>query len=252
LHESRTTPRALRKSALFVFVLLLAARTVAAADAETARVVRAYDGDSVWLTDGREVRLIGVNTPELGRDGTPDQPLAETARARTDTLVRGRTVRLVYDAERFDHYGRTLAYVVLADGRDLQRLLIREGLGWFIAVSPNVARLDDYRSAETEARAAGRGIWSRPEYEPIPAERLTHRDTGFRRIIGTVWRVNDHGDWALLRLTRRFALTMSHRHDTPSPTSFAGKRILARGWVTEYKNRLRMRVTDPAMLQTLP
>ena len=245
-------PGALRKSALFVLVLLLATRFAAAADAETVRVLRAYDGDSLWLTDGREVRLIGVNAPELGRDGLPDQPLAAAARDRTDGLVRGRAVQLVYDLERFDHYGRTLAYVGLPDGRDLQELLIREGLGWFIAVAPNVARLDVYRSAETQARIASRGIWARAEYKPIPVEKLTRDDTGFRRIVGTVHHVEDHGDWALLRLAPGVALAISRGHGAPSPESLARKRILARGWLTEYKNGLSMRVSAPAMLEVLP
>lgn len=244
---------ALRRSALFISVLLLfATGFVAAADTETVRVVRAYDGDSVWLADGREIRLIGVNAPELGRDGAPDQPLAIAARDRTNKLVRGRTVQLVYDAERFDHYGRTLAYIVLPDGRDLQQLLVREGLAWFIAIPPNLARLDKYRAAETQARAADRGIWARAEYEPIPAEKLLPGQTGFHRIVGTVQRVDDHGDWAVLHLAPRVDLTISRGHDVPSPESFAGKRVLARGWLTEYRNGLSMRVSDQAMIKVLP
>lgn len=249
--DARKTPRALRWGALFVWVLWLATGT-AAADGEIARVVRVYDGDSLWLADGREVRLIGINAPELGRDGTPDQPLARAARDRTNLLVRGKAVRLVYDAERFDHYGRTLAYVVLPDGRDLQEILARDGLAWFVAIAPNVTRRDTYRHAEAEARAANRGIWSRPEYLPIAADRLSARQTGFQRISGTVKQVDEHGDWVLLRLAPGIALTIARSPDFPAPEHYAGKRVLARGWVTEYKNELRMRITDPAMLEELP
>lgn len=252
MYESRTTLGALGRGAFFVLLLVLAIGFAGAEETERVHVVRAYDGDSVWLADGREVRLIGLNAPELGRDGAADQPLALAARDRTDELVRGRTVRLVYDAERFDHYGRTLAYVVLPDGRDLQQLLIREGLAWFIAVSPNVARLDAYRSAEAAARAAGRGIWARPEYQPIPAETLGPRETGFHRVVGIVRRVDDHGGWAVLRLAPGVDLTMARVRGFPAPESFLGKRVVARGWLTEYGHGLHMRVTDRAMLQITP
>lgn len=245
---------ALRGGAFFVSALLLAFSFGARADVdgEAARVARAYDGDSLWLTDGREVRLIGINAPELGRDGAPDQPLAAAARDRLDRLVRGRTVRLQYDVERADHYGRTLAYVVLPDGRDLQQLLVREGLAWFIAVAPNVAHRDAYRAAEAEARAARRGLWARVDYRPVPAEELTPDQVGFRRILGTVRRVDDHGAWAALRLAAGVVLTLPRSAVGPDPRVFKGKRVVARGWLTAYKNGLRMRITDPTMLEILP
>lgn len=254
MRERFPTIGALRGSAFFVLALLLVLGFGARADVdgETARVARAYDGDSLWLADGREVRLIGINAPELGRDGAPDQPLAAAARDRADRLVRGKTVQLRYDVERADHYGRTLAYVILPDGRDLQRLLVREGLAWFIAVAPNVARRDAYRAAEAEARAARRGLWSRAEYRPVPAEELAHHQTGFRLVRGTVRRIDDHGAWAVLHLAPGVALTLPRSTAVPDAAVMKGKRIVARGWLTAYKNGLRMRITDPTMLEILP
>ena len=213
-----------------------------------ARVLWAYDGDSLRLADHREVRLIGINAPELGHDGKPDQPLAETARNRADRLVRGQTVTLRYDSERVDRYGRTLAYVFLSDGQDVQEILLREGLAWFVAIAPNIANRDRYRTAEAQARNARRGIWSLAEYDPTPAERLTPRDTGFRLVVGTVVRVDYHAQWALLHLAPGVALTMP----SAAARSFVRKRIVARGWLTAYKDGLRMRITDPAMIETLP
>lgn len=245
------THGALRKGALFVSVLLLVCRLGAAGDTEVVRVTRAYDGDSLWLADGREVRLIGVNTPELGRDGAADQPVAAAARDRVNALVRGRTVRIVYDLERFDRHGRTLAYLMLPDGRDLQELLIDEGLGWFIAVAPNTARLAAYRAAEARARAAHRGVWARTRYRPVPAEKLTPRLTGFKLITGRVRSVDMHARWVALHLAPRVTLTMP-RGDARSPESLTDRRIVARGWLRAYKNGVRMRISAPAMLEVLP
>jgi len=250
LHETRRTPRALQWSALVIFAFV-AAPSIAHAE-ETVRVLWVHDGDTLRLSDQRDVRLIGINAPEIGRDGKPDEALAAAARNRVSQLVRGRPVQLRYDNERFDHHGRTLAYVFLSDGRDLQEILLREGLAWFVAMAPNVVHRDRYRAAEAEARAGRHGIWSLSDYDPIPAEQLTQRDTGFRRIVGTVMRVEERRRWVALRLAKHVELTMPRGVDGSAPTSLAGRRIVARGWLAAYKNSLRMRITDPTMLETLP
>src|SRR5258706_13154531 len=119
---------ALRASALFVYAPSLLAWTTGAraADDETVSVRWALDGDSLLLTDGRQVRLIGINAPELGKNGVAEQPLAREARDRATALTRGRTVRLVYDRERADRYGRTFANRMLSDGRELPKILLRQ------------------------------------------------------------------------------------------------------------------------------
>lgn len=230
----------------------LAALWVATARAETVRVRWALDGDSLRLSDRREVRMIGINAPELGHNGAADQPLAAAAHKRLDELVRGRAVNLRYDVERFDRYGRTLAYAFLPDGRDVQEILLREGLVWFVAIAPNISARERYLSAEAKARAQRLGVWSLAEYEPIPAERLGARDTGFRLVTGTVTRVSRHQEWYTLRLAPDVELTLPHKHGWPLPPLLTGRHILARGWLTAYKSGLRMRITDRSMLEVLP
>ncbi len=239
---------------MLALLYALALASAAAAETEWARVQWVLDGDSVRLADGRDVRLIGINAPELGKEDRPDQPLAAAARERLRALAQDRTVQLIYDAERLDRHGRTLAYLVLADGGDPQEILLREGLAWFVAVPPNVARLPRYRAAEAQARSARRGVWAVKQYEPIPAERLRRGDTGFARITGTVAAVHYHEGTAALQLTDFVHLALPYpSSDFPqTPQALVGKRILARGWLTEYKNGLRMRVTHPAMLELLP
>lgn len=236
-------------SALFVFGVWLA---LGVAAAEEVRVLRAPDGDSLLLADGRAVRLIGINTPELGKDGAPHQPLAAKARQRTHRLVGGQIVRLEYDRERHDRYGRVLAYAFLPDGRDLQELLLRDGLAWFVAIPPNLAHLDAYRAAEAQARAAGRGIWQQPEYGATPANNLERAKTGFRLVSGAVQQLHRRGDAMEMRLAPRVSLLISPEHYRELPQPLRGKRVLARGWLTEYKNGLRMRITHPAMLDVQP
>ncbi|MFL6624606.1 MAG: thermonuclease family protein [Sulfurifustaceae bacterium] len=204
------------------------------------------------LADGREVRLIGINAPEIGKNGTPDDPLAREARYRTMGLTRGQTVRIEYGSERFDRYGRTLAYALLADGRDLQEILVREGLAWYVAIPPNITRLERYRAAEAEARRLRRGVWSRPEYAPVAAEELKPERSGFIRLAGTVRAVYRRGDYTDLVIAPMIELRLPADVVAAlgrSPQSLIGRRVVARGWLTEYKSRHRLRVTHPAMLE---
>jgi micrococcal nuclease len=122
-------------------------------------VKRAVDGDTLLLVDGRRVRLLGVDTPETKKEGTPIQPWGLEAHTFTEQFVEGRSVRLEFDKERHDKYGRVLAYVY-ADQKLLNEELIRAGLGRAILNHPyRKAMKRRFRNAEKEARRAHRGIW---------------------------------------------------------------------------------------------
>jgi micrococcal nuclease len=76
-------------------------------------------------------------------------------------LVEGRRVRLRYDAERQDRYGRTLAYVFRSqDGLFVNAELVRRGYATTLTIPPTVAHADDFRQLARGARRAGRGLWS--------------------------------------------------------------------------------------------
>src|SRR3954447_12250113 len=85
-----------------------------AGGSEAARVQRVVDGDTVVLAGGERVRYIGVDTPESVKPGTPVQCFAEAASHFNTRLIEGERVRLRFDAERRDRYGRLLAYVYRA------------------------------------------------------------------------------------------------------------------------------------------
>jgi len=128
------------------------------------QVRRVVDGDTLLLTNGAKVRLIGADTPETVMRGHPVEPYGPEATDFTRRFVErenGR-VRLQFDRERIDKYDRFLAYVWV-DDRMLNEELIRAGLATaetgFRYSSTMKTR---FRRAEEEARAAGRGIWAAP------------------------------------------------------------------------------------------
>ena len=239
-----------KKAPLGAFLLLVF--WLGAALAAPVRVAEVVDGDTVVLADHRLVRLIGINTPELGRDGAPDEPLARAARARLAALARDQLVTLIPGHETRDRHGRLLAYLVLADGRDAQELLLREGLAAPVAVPPNLDRLARYRAAAEQARQAGRGLWAEPYFAAHAAATVDR--PGFQFVRGTVEKVQRRRHDTLLHLADRFALVIPHadaaRFGCPL-TALRGRRVEASGWVSARKDTRRMRVHHPAMLWLL-
>ena len=124
-------------------------------------VVGVIDGDTVELEDGRRVRLIGIDTPERGELD------ADSATSLTERLVLRKSVRLEFDRDQKDRYGRTLAYVYRAsDGVFLNERMLIDGYANVLSIAPNVAHAEQFRAAEREARAAGRGLWTACPVEP--------------------------------------------------------------------------------------
>lgn len=126
----------------------------------TAFVERAVDGDTLLLAGGTRVRLLGVDTPETKRPDWPVEPFGPEAHEFTREHVEGRSVRLEFDKERRDKYGRVLAYVYLDDWF-LNEELIRAGMGRAILNHPYSESMKRrFRAAQREAQRDRKGIWS--------------------------------------------------------------------------------------------
>ena len=137
------------------------------ARAGAAPVVRVVDGDTirVRLPAGEEpVRYIGIDTPESVKPGSPVECFAKRASALNRRLVGGERVRLVYDVERRDRYGRLLAYVYRArDGLFVNAELVRRGYATVSTFPPNVRHEREFRRLARQARMSGLGLWSKCE-----------------------------------------------------------------------------------------
>jgi micrococcal nuclease len=159
------------KTALTLLLLLLVATGTEARQLQ-GKVLWIYDGDTLKVAKVGKVRLLGIDAPEHEdsprdgyyiRQGIPRQRLRRIARKALRyniETVKGRTVRLLTDHDERDRYGRLLAYVVLPDGRMLNRLLLEKG---YAAV---YRRFDfrlkqDFLRAEADARRRQVGLWQK-------------------------------------------------------------------------------------------
>ncbi len=145
------TPGALC-SCLWALLGLLTLAALAHAQ-DSARVKRVVDGDTILLEDGRRVRYLGINTPEFG------EPYSRRAKDLNTALVRGREVRLEFDQEAADSYGRILAYVHV--GPDMVNArLIQEGLAHAFFIGPGGRHNALILRLQEQAKARRLGIWS--------------------------------------------------------------------------------------------
>jgi micrococcal nuclease len=122
---------------------------------------RVIDGDTIIVNiEGKKekVRLIGVDTPETVHPNKPVEYFGKEASEFTKKMVEGKKVRLEYDWQKRDKYGRLLAYVFLTDGTFLNAEIIKQGYGFAYTKYP-FKYLDEFRRYEREARENGRGLW---------------------------------------------------------------------------------------------
>ena len=163
------TRPSLGRRGLIVLVVLAAASLAgwrlgtarSGGDSPTVRVVAVVDGDTVdvaWGERRERVRLLGVDTPETV---DPDRPVGcygPEAAAFTHQRLQGRAVRLQFDRERRDRFGRLLAYVNV-DGRRFNDELLAGGYARLLVIPPNGRHARVMLDQELEARSAGRGLW---------------------------------------------------------------------------------------------
>ena len=139
------------------------------------------DGDTFRTDDGTRIRIIGVDTPERG-----DCYFSEATAHLAAMIPVGTSVRLVYDVERTDRYGRTLAYVYRSsDGLFVNVAMASDGFALQMTIPPNVAHAEQLRAAVAEAREAGRGLWS--SCDAAAATPLVSRSPSAPRTLGP-WR----------------------------------------------------------------
>lgn len=145
-------------------LLLPSARAVSIPAGALAFAVRhVYDGDTLTLANGRKVRLLAVDTPELrGQDGRPEEGARE-ARDFVRNLCENREAWLEFDVEREDSYGRWLCYVYVRTpegDRMVNAELLRAGLARYYTPGPvNLRHAEFLLACQREAREAGRGTW---------------------------------------------------------------------------------------------
>ena len=117
------------------------------------------DGDTIVLTTGQRIRYLGINAPEIDHKDQKAQPFGYKARSFNKNLLMNRRIRLEFDTERYDQYGRMLAYIFLPDGSFVNSRLLQDGMAFYLYRWPNVKYAKILYHDQLAAMASGKGIW---------------------------------------------------------------------------------------------
>ena len=159
---------------------------------QTATVKLINDGDTITLENGRLVRFIGINTPEIKhRNKSRSEPYALQAKALVERYIKvGDKVHLVFDKRKQDKYGRLLAYVYSKGGRNLALLQLQSGLAKQLVIGKNDRFWRCFQKAQRQARLRKKGIWS--GFIPLRAARLTKENKGYQYISGRISEITEN------------------------------------------------------------
>jgi len=219
-------------------------------------VKRVSDGDTLLLSSGEKVRLIGINTPELARKRRSAEHYAGEAKVRLKALIAasGSKIYLQYGNETQDRHKRLLAHIYNRDGRNITEQLLNEGFGYAIAFPPNLHNFDCYQQAERVAREKSKGIWR--NRQPILSTELPRNAGGFYLLQGVVKRVGRGKRSLWLNLEGGIALRIDWLDLSWFPDlhvgQLEGQRVEARGWIYRRKGKQRIRLRHQAAIRILP
>lgn len=132
---------------------------IATSSAELAVVKRVVDGDTIELVDGRKVRYIGIDTPELHHPTKGVQCFGKEAMEKNRNLVEGKEIKMKKDVSETDRYKRLLRYVWVGN-IFVNEYLTREGFAHQATFPPDVQYVELFRKAAEEARTKNKGLWS--------------------------------------------------------------------------------------------
>lgn len=227
---------------------------------ESAMVSSVHDGDTVRLEDGRKIRLIGINTPELAKGGKAEQAFAANARDQLKQLITSsnKQIKLVYGKERLDRYKRTLAHIFLPNNQNLQVALLQRGLATANVYPPNTAFSDCYQQVEQAARCKSTGIWSDEAYTTKNSASLEPDTQGFHIISGPVQRVSESskGIWLFLEGGLMIGIRTEDlpNFDKNKLKSLSNQTMTVRGWLHPKKKakkgvKFYMRLRHPSAIE---
>jgi len=142
---------------LILLSVLLFSRTALVQEWNTVKWIN--DGDTVVLSDGRHVRYIGINAPEIAHDNQKAEAFGYAAKKYNQSLIRFKKVRLEFDKEKYDRYGRLLAYIFLIDGTFINKEMIEKGYAYALIRKPNVKYDRMLLQTQRDAMSAKQGMW---------------------------------------------------------------------------------------------
>ena len=210
-----------------------------------------YDGDTVVLDDGRKVRLLGINTPEVQHRDKQADAGGDEAKQWLVKRLQNTKVRLQTDEELTDKYHRTLAHLFTENKVHINLELVKAGLAEVSIYPPNLLFSSELLAAQQQAEQARRGIWQRPEFAVRPVSSLTEEGhTGWVRLVGKVASVHNTRKSLYLQFSDKFEARIERQWLAlfPDVDGYVGKTLEVRGWLNRNRGKFAMLIRHPSAI----
>ncbi len=207
------------------------------------RVKKVYDGDTVLLSNGQKVRLLGLNTPEVETRHKSAEAGGEQAKIWLKDVLQNQKVRLETDVEKKDKYGRKLAYLLTEQGLHINLELLNKGLATLNIHPPNIKYSAEFLLAQQQAENKNLGLWQMKQYDPIALTDLGRlKRKGWLRIYGRVQSVHHRRKYSYLNFPNRFSVKIAAKNLQyfPQLETLVGHQVELRGWLSRSKKRYQM------------
>lgn len=228
-------------------------------DLEKAVVADVIDGDTIELSDGRDLRLIGLDTPELNLPEGPIEYYGLQAKEFTKQKLLVETVYLEYGEQKFDEYDRTLAYVYLADGTLFNTSLLNQGYAHLLTIPPNTKYVESFKEQVITARRNNQGLWQeRDTGVPVISWREAEQYMGEQVVVtGEVVASYDAGEVIFLNFAQNYEETFSavifasneHKFAVEAEDYFLNQQVRIRGKIKEHQGAPEIVIEDPRQIK---
>ena len=217
-------------------------------------VKKVYDGDTILLSNGKKVRFLGINTPEVEGRNKSLQAGGEEAKQWLGRKLRNKKIRLEKDIEKRDKYGRLLAYIFTKDNEHINLELVKKGYASVNIYPPNLKYTDELQKAQQFAEQKQLGIWGYSEYHPKQVSQITGSSfKGWQRVVGKIKNSRQTRKYNYLNFNNTFALKIDRKTLTlfPDLDSYIGKKVEIRGWISRHKKRYSMFIRHPSAIKVI-
>lgn len=247
---------------------LKAAMACELSETRAGTVAEIVDAETLKLTDGTVVRLIGAKAPRapLSWRGDDPWPMVQEARDALSKLAAGADVELQFGGRQADRHGHALAHVFATKGGKrlwLQEELVGQGLARVYSFPDNRACFTELLARETVAREKGLGMWGSWAYRIRDAkdvERLGRLKHSYQLVEGVVVAVGGAGGRTYLNFTEDWRTDFTIVVERKNVAAFkdagldlqalAGKRLRVRGWLG-WRNGPMVEASHPEQIEML-
>lgn len=214
------------------------------------QVAQVYDGDTIILEGRKQVRLLGVNTPEIESRHRSEEPGGVAAKKWLQNQLRDNQVYLEFDQVKRDKYKRLLAHVFLPNGKHVNLALLESGLAAISIIPPNGRYSDKLIQAQQYAEKQKLGIWSMPEYQSRPISEIANHTKGWQRFTGTPVAIRKSRKFTRLLFNDKIDIRVANSNLKlfPELATYVGKPLEVRGWVARNKDHYTMLIQHPSAL----